>query len=155
MIHLFRHAHAGQRIDWEGSDEERPLNDRGDHEALAVANRLALLGIGRILSSPYLRCIQSVEPLSEATGIGIEIEPALAEGTQGERVDALLGDLEPGTVLCTHGDIVSGLIGRIAAEGADLRGDLIWEKGSVWHLEISPEGRIVSARYEAPPLTMS
>ena len=61
----------------------------------------------------------------------------------------------PGTVLCTHGDIVSGLIGRIAAEGADLDGDLIWEKGSVWHLETSETGRIVSGRYEAPPVTTS
>lgn len=155
MIHLFRHAHAGRRIDWDAQDEERPLSDLGRNQALVVAERLQSLDIDRILTSPYVRCVQSVEPLSEATGIVIEIEPRLAEQTSGERLNALLGELTPGTVLCTHGDIVSGLIGRIAAEGADLDGDLIWEKGSVWHLETSETGRIVSGSYEAPPVTTS
>ena len=155
MIHLYRHAHAGRRGDWDGPDEERPLSERGHHEAEAVAHRLVSLGITRILSSPYVRCVQSVEPLSERTGIVIEIEPGLAEHTPGDRVDTLLGGLAPGTVLCSHGDIVSGLIGRIAAEGADLQGDLIWQKGSVWHLETSDNGRIGTGRYDAPPLTIA
>ncbi len=153
MIHLYRHAHAGRRVDWDGPDDERPLSDRGWQQAETVARRLAPVGITRILTSPYVRCVQSVEPLSDRTGIAIEIETALAEYTPGEHVDAFLTGLGPGVVLCSHGDIVSGLIGRIAAEGADLGGDLIWQKGSVWNLETSASGRIVAGRYEAPPLT--
>jgi 8-oxo-dGTP diphosphatase len=153
MIHLYRHAHAGRREDWDRPDEERPLSEHGWKQAEAVAERLAAAGITRILTSPYVRCVQSVEPLSERTGIAIEIETSLAEYTPGERVDAFVADLEPGAVLCSHGDIVSGLIGRIAAEGVDLEGDLVWQKGSVWTLETSASGRIVAGRYEGPPLT--
>ena len=153
MIHLFRHAHAGKRTDWDGADEERPLTEHGRRESLVVADRLAATGVTRILTSPYLRCVQSARPLSETTGLSLEIEMALEEGADPERTVSLLAEIEPGTVLCSHGDVIAALIGRAAAEGADLDGKLIWEKGSLWHLETGAEGRILSGRYEPPPIT--
>lgn len=153
MIHLFRHAHAGKRTDWDGADEERPLTERGRCESLVVADRLAATGVARILTSPYLRCVQSVRPLSETTGLSLEIETALEEGADPERTASLLAEIEPGTVLCSHGDVIAALIEKAAAEGAELAGELVWEKGSLWHLETGAGGRIRSGRYEPPPIT--
>ena len=151
MIHLIRHTHAGKRSAWDGPDDERPLSERGWQQAQAVAGQLEVEGVTRILTSPYVRCVQSVEPLSALTGIEVEIERALEEGAPGAAIDRLLATLEGGEVLCSHGDVVSGLIGRLAAEGADLDAGLIWEKASVWHLE--RRGQRWTGRYAPPPAT--
>ncbi|MCB2222617.1 MAG: histidine phosphatase family protein [Actinobacteria bacterium] len=152
MIHVFRHAHAGRRADWDGDDVDRPLSARGRAEAEAIAGRLAPLGVRRILTSPYLRCVQSVEPLAGAVGVPVEVERALAEEAPGHLVDALLAGVGPGAVLCSHGDVISGLLGRLAAGGTDLDAGLVWEKGSVWHLEPGASGRVASGAYDPPPV---
>jgi len=152
VIYLLRHAHAGTRAAWPGPDDERPLTDLGRSEAAAVADRLAARGITRILSSAYVRCLQSVERLSELTGLPVEIESALKEGADPALTAALLAGTDPGTVACSHGDVISAFLGRAAAEGADLEGGLRFRKASVWHLERSPTGRIVSGRYDPPPI---
>jgi phosphohistidine phosphatase SixA len=155
MIHLFRHADAGRRSEWVGPDEERPLSERGWLQAKQAAGHMAGNGVGRILSSPYLRCIQSVEPLAEMTGLTIEVEPVLAEETPVELVDGLLAVIDHGVVLCSHGDVISELIGRASARGADLDGGLLWQKGSIWNLETSAAGRIVAGSYVPPSLNGS
>ncbi|MCJ7725986.1 MAG: histidine phosphatase family protein [Acidimicrobiia bacterium] len=150
-----RHAHAGTRFGWSGPDEDRPLTDLGRDEAKSVADQMAQIGITRILSSPYVRCIQSVEPLSRLTGVTVEIETALGEGADPEQTEALLMGSGPDTIACSHGDVISAFLGRAAAEGAALEGGLRFRKASVWHLETGPTGRILSGRYDPPPLTGS
>ena len=62
---LLRHASAGSRREWEGDDCGRPLDRKGRRQATALAVALAARGIDRIRSSPYLRCLQTVEPIAE------------------------------------------------------------------------------------------
>ena len=62
-LHLIRHAYAGSRADWEGDDELRPLSERGEHQAAAIADALLDAGIDRLLTSRYARCRQTLEPL--------------------------------------------------------------------------------------------
>jgi len=151
VIRFLRHAEAGSRRLWNGPDRERPLTDEGSRRAEAVAALLSADGVSRILSSPYARCLQSVEPLAKATGLTVEIDPALAEGADPREVRALLWRVEPGTVLCSHGDVAADLIGGLTTGGADLDGTLAWEKGSIWNLERAPGGRITRGRYLPPP----
>ena len=63
----------------------------------------------RILSSPYVRCVQTVEPLAAALGLEVELDERLKEG-KGDAAAELLR--EDGVVCCTHGDIVEALVGR-------------------------------------------
>lgn len=153
MIHLYRHAHAGRRKHWDGPDRERPLSDRGREQADLITERLVTLGVTRLLTSPYVRCVESVDPLAAATGLPVEIESALEEYSDPEEAIRLIAEIGEGAVLCSHGDIVSAVIGHLSAEGADLDAGLIWEKGSVWELERSESGRVISGRYEPPPVT--
>ena len=67
MIHLVRHAHAGNKREWQGNDRVRPISDRGVLETDAVLARLNRPGkISAIFSSPLVRCVQTIDPLAEA-----------------------------------------------------------------------------------------
>lgn len=103
---LVRHAEAGDRSTWRGDDRVRPLDERGHRQALALVDELAPYRVDRILSSPYLRCIQTVEPLSAARGIPIEPRDELGEQRQeadGLVVVRALDD--EAAVVCTHGGL--------------------------------------------------
>ena len=106
---LLRHASAGHRLDWEHDDHLRPLDARGRRQSADLVALLRPLGLRRILSSPYVRCVQTVEPLAAALGLEVELDGRLKEG-KGDAAAELLR--EDGVVCCTHGDIVEALVGR-------------------------------------------
>jgi phosphohistidine phosphatase SixA len=114
---LLRHASAGDRNAWDGDDRLRPLDDAGYDQAIALPGALAGRGIARIVSSPYLRCIESVEPLAAALGLTVELDGRLAEGADRAGALALLVKLDGG-LACTHGDIVEAVLGRVLEKGA-------------------------------------
>ena len=64
MLLLVRHAHAGDKTRWQGPDRLRPLSLAGQAEAAGLVVRLEDFPIWRILTSPTLRCQQTVEPLA-------------------------------------------------------------------------------------------
>jgi 8-oxo-dGTP diphosphatase len=151
---VVRHAKAGSRENWAGPDRERPLTKRGWAQAEALAQLLPPLvsrPIGRILSSPYVRCRQTVEPLAAALGLAVEDEAALEEGRSLRSTLALLGRAGPEpVVLCSHGDVIGDLASWLAEE-ALTRGELGLAKGSIWVLERDGRGEITDARYVGPP----
>ena len=113
---LLRHAWAGEKGDWNGDDALRPLDERGRRQALVLRD-LSRRGIRRIVSSPYVRCVETVEPLAEALQLQIELDDRLSEGTPLGPALELLSELDGG-VACTHGDIVDEVLGRSLKKGA-------------------------------------
>ncbi len=150
-LYLIRHAKAGSRDQWTEPDELRPLDEEGFRQAEALVHQLDGMPIARILSSPAVRCRQSVELLARARGLPLELEESLAEGTPPEKVIALLSSVaDRPTVLCTHGDVVEHVLGYLVGEGVIQGGGLKLKKGSTWILDT--EGRrVVRARYLPPP----
>ena len=136
---LVRHADAGDRRTWSGDDAKRPLDDRGRHQAEALVGQLEGRRVTRILSSPYLRCTQTVEPLALERRLPVEHRQELAEGSSRADVLALVGELAKAdsAVLCTHGDVVELLVGRES------------EKGSTWVLEVDGD-HLARAEYLTP-----
>jgi phosphohistidine phosphatase SixA len=112
---LIRHASAGDRSDWDDDDRLRPLDARGRRQAAELVARLGELEIRRVVSSPYARCVETVEPLAEALGLSVELDDRLAEGA-GQAAYALFQ--EDGIACCTHGDVVGELLGRGLKKGA-------------------------------------
>jgi broad specificity phosphatase PhoE len=112
---LLRHASAGHRTRWDGHDVARPLDDRGRRQAAELVEILRALGVRRVVSSPYVRCVETVEPLAAALGVPVEQDDRLAEGEEDSARELLDED---GVVCCTHGDIVEALIGRGLKKGA-------------------------------------
>ena len=121
---LVRHASAGHRLDWEHDDRLRPLDARGRRQSADLVELLRPLGVRRILSSPYVRCVQTVEPLAAALGLEVELDERLEEGKGGAAAELLRED---GVVCCTHGDIVEALVDR----GLKKAGAVVLEDGAV------------------------
>ena len=152
MLHLVRHADAGHRPSWRGDDFERPLDDHGRMQAEAIGAALADRPVRRILSSPAVRCVDTVVPLGRMLGLPVEACDEIAEGTHVAVALRLLGslaDAEGDSVLCSHGDVIPGMLWTLAQYGLDMHDLGRCKKGSIWELETS-EGRVVGATYRHP-----
>lgn len=123
-VALVRHGSAGDRAVWAGDDALRPLDDRGRREAEAIARLLCDRMPLRILTSPAVRCVQTVVPLAELVGVPAEHTSGLAEGADPDAAE-LVEDAGPLLVLCSHGDVIGRLIGF----------DRPARKGSIWLCE--------------------
>ena len=112
---LLRHASAGDKRHWSGDDRLRPLDARGRDQAVELVELLRPLGILRIVTSPYVRCAETVEPLAAALGLPLEHDDRLGEGMGSAAAELLRED---GVVACTHGDVVHALVARGLKKGA-------------------------------------
>ena len=151
---LVRHARAGQREKWDGDDSLRPLDPVGTVQARLLVEILAPFGPGEVLSSPALRCCQTVQPLAEALGMVVVSDDRLREEHTDDAFGlvAALGRNEGGVaVLCTHGDVIPAVLGWIAAEHrVGLPPVVRSAKGGTWVLR-AENGRYCDASYiEAP-----
>lgn len=150
-LFLLRHAAAGDRTKWDGVDAIRPVTKKGKRQAGALAEYLSGRGIERIYSSPYTRCIQTVEPLAEAIGAKVIEHDALAEGPDIDAAYALADELVGhNAVLCSHGDVIPAVINRMMWAGLTLDSRFYCSKGSIWEVELDG-GRFTTATYVPPP----
>lgn len=118
---VIRHARAGERSEWEGDDRLRPLDERGGDQADALVDALAAFPITRILSSPYDRCVQTVEPLAARRSLPIEVRDELGEEQQFTAGVALARSLIGyGVALCVHGGLSDAAFGERQKKGETL-----------------------------------
>jgi len=151
-VYLVRHAKAGERNAWEADDALRPLSGRGHVQSLGLLEVLEDAQFDRLLSSPYVRCMETVVPLSGQRGVAIEPVDALAEGAPLDDGVALVRKhAAHGAVFCTHGDVIPMLLQHYARHGVDIGAAPQWPKGSTWALETDSTGEVTSARYLPPP----
>jgi 8-oxo-dGTP diphosphatase len=94
VIYFVRHAKAGERRLWEGDDVDRPLSKTGWIQSTAVARRLAKKDVAALYASPYIRCMQTLEPLGDLTGLKVQADRRLFEGEPFEPVLDLLNEVE-------------------------------------------------------------
>lgn len=119
-------------------------------QALAIATDLADTAVGRIVSSPYVRCVQTVEPLAHAMASSVETCDAFSEGMDGDAAYAMLPELDVADgVACSHGDVLPALLRRLVTNGMETDGPLLCQKGSMWIVEFE-DGRPRSGRYVPP-----
>jgi 8-oxo-dGTP diphosphatase len=152
-MYLVRHGVAVSRRDWDGDDRDRPLTKRGQRQASALASKLGDRPIGRVLSSPAARCVETVEPLAQGRGLEVERTKALFEGADPAGAIVLVRKAaeEPhDVVLCTHGDLLPEVLRAFRAAGAHVHDGHRWEKGSTWVLD-TRHGVVADARYLPPP----
>lgn len=135
-LYLVRHARALARSEWSGEPLLRPLTERGQQEAEALAEHLASDPPVRALAGPALACQQTVEPLALAADLAVEVDERLAEGESAARVLELLPTEDGGPVLfCTHADVITGLLQALELAEPERGGRVPCKKGSVWILE--------------------
>ena len=149
--YLERHAKAGDREAWPGDDLSRPLSKTGRRQAEALVRVLSGRMIERILSSPAIRCLDTVKPLADQRGLPIEPRDELLEGAPLSGLLQLIEELRSSpSVLCGHGDLIPAVIEHLETQGALVGPDRGWKKGSIWVLE-RETGVVVRATYIPPP----
>ena len=152
-LYVIRHTHAGHRSSWDGPDDLRPLSTKGRRQAEAIADHLASAGIDRLVSSDSVRCVQSLEPLSQRLGVPVELDRRLREGAAGEDALDLASELRKehaAAALCSHGDVIPDMLRILKATTARFKDPLQWPKASTWVLTWD-DGRWTRARYIPPP----
>ncbi len=150
-IHLIRHVDAGNKHRWKRADSIRPISKRGHEQVESLVARLVRTPVNRIISSPALRCDQTVGPLAHRLGLTVEHAKRLQRRVPPRDVLRLVERLQgKRAVLCSHGETIGPLIQHLAADpSVEVSGNLEWPKGSVWELT-TRRGRITAARYVPP-----
>jgi broad specificity phosphatase PhoE len=153
-IYLVRHAKASSRKRWTRPDDQRPLTRAGREQAAALVRLLAGRPLARLVSSPYVRCMQTLEPLAEERGLPLATSDSLAEGAPPDGALALaVESAQHGpTALCTHGDVIELLLEELASHDVPLgtQDGIELRKGSTWILDVL-DGDVVAAEYVPPP----
>jgi broad specificity phosphatase PhoE len=151
-IYLVRHARAGERGTGSHDDWLRPLSRAGRSQARGLIGLLHDERFDRVLSSPYVRCLETVVPIAGARRLAIEPEDALGEGGDLDSVLAIVRKhMATGALLCSHGDVIPAVLASLAASGVDIGNDPRCPKGCTWVLEAPGGGDISRVRYLPPP----
>ena len=96
-----------------------PLSPRGVARAAELVPLLSPYRPQRILSSPYVRCCATVQPLAESLGLPVESVDELAEGHGAEAVRLLATMAGESAVLCTHGDVATEMLEVLVPDPKD------------------------------------
>jgi 8-oxo-dGTP diphosphatase len=149
-LYLLRHAKAGDRDAWTEDDRLRPLTSKGRRQAEAFVGVFRDRAIDHVLSSPYVRCVQTVRPLALARRLPVEETDLLAEGARLGPAMGMLRGLSGAAVLSGHGDLIPEIVEHLHGRGMSMEDPPVWKKGSIWVLE-RDGGLFTDARYLPPP----
>ncbi len=122
---LLRHASAGERLSSPSLDLARGLDDLGRAQSKRLAQELAARAVERVVSSPLARCAETVEELATILGVTVELRSELVPDAPRHEILALLDELPPSSVVCTHREVFERLFGA----------GITCEKGGAWILE--------------------
>jgi broad specificity phosphatase PhoE len=171
-IQLVRHAKAQSRNKWWGKrDRDRPLTNIGKAQSKSLAVELAARPVVRILTSPFTRCVETVQPLADRLGIDVEPAEVLGEAPSVPLVDAgdtwvasawlggralalvdqVVADSPAGDiVMCSHGDVIPSVMAALAGrDGLDID-DVHLRKGARFRLTFKGP-KCVAVETVAPP----
>jgi broad specificity phosphatase PhoE len=150
-LYVVRHADAGTRGFSDGPDELRALSARGHRQAEHLRDQFAGAGLERLVSSPFRRCMQTLEPLAVHLGLEVEADDRLAEARGFTGALELAEELRDVTAaICSHGDVVPDLLEALLRRGTKLLDELRWPKASTWVLTRDGDG-FSKGRYLPPP----
>ncbi len=147
---IVRHAKAKPRASWAGAEGERSLAATGKRQALAVGRLLEAWQPERIISSPWVRCMQTVYPYSKASGISIKEKRALTEAHHARApkqarkvVESLFEKRDKSVMLCTHRPVLPTVLEVLGEHlNKQLRPHLpvhdpYLKPGEMWVLQVS------------------
>jgi 8-oxo-dGTP diphosphatase len=155
-MHVFvlRHACAGRKGGWPGPDADRPLDAVGRQQAEALADVLAGQGVRRLVSSPSLRCVDTLRPLARRLQLTIERAPGLEARAGSSVLEDVIADQNfDGAVVCTHGEVMQPFLEQLRGWGVPVpdreSADALLSKGTGWWLEVQ-RGTVASLELCAP-----
>ena len=109
----------------------------------------------RILSSPHLRCRETVQPTAESLGLPLETVDELAEGNERDAVRLVRRMAGEPAVLCTHGDVATAVLESLAGEGGVRPDQAHLQKGDTWVLGSRGSSLVIAEHIRLPAPTGS
>jgi phosphohistidine phosphatase len=134
LLHLLRHADAGDPEAWTGPDAARPLSDKGRKQSKRLGEHLSAIGFeaDAFISSPKIRAAQTAEIAAQPLGAKVSLDDRLAGGLEIDALDAVLADAgDPGRVVIVgHDPEFSELLSELVGTGLEMK------KGAFARVEI-------------------
>ncbi|MEV4900454.1 NUDIX domain-containing protein [Citricoccus sp. NPDC055426] len=119
---ILRHAKAKPRSSWSRAEGQRPLAATGQRQAMAVRRLLSAWDPQKVITSPWLRCVETVTPFVKDTRRGFKEVSAFTEKSAKNKphkarqeMAKLLGK-QRSTLLCTHRPVLPLLL-EVLAQG--------------------------------------
>lgn len=120
---LVRHAQARTRTTWKGDDLDRPLTKPGELQAKKLVPLLRAYGVRAVLTSPAIRCAQTVEGYSRSIKELLEVDDRLSEQTRPRSVDRSVTtavERKGPLVICSHRPTLPWIFESLRLEPRDL-----------------------------------
>jgi phosphohistidine phosphatase len=119
---LLRHGIAVERGEWEGSDADRPLTERGAKRVAQVATGLSRLHVQptHVLSSPLIRAIETAKIVHTSLRVrsAIQIVDELLPDAPPNRFLSILHNLPPEScVVCIGHEPQLGMVASVLLSG--------------------------------------
>ena len=163
-IIIQRHGAARSRSKWKKGEKSRPLNSKGKKQAKALPDLIDAFDPGRVLSSPWKRCRDTVEPFTRLEGLKIATKDELSEAGHRDHpsratamIERVLGEAR-GTVVCTHRPVLPTVISCVreaATRGTAFelpRQNPYLAAGEALMLHTTPAGTVVALERHLPNL---
>jgi 8-oxo-dGTP diphosphatase len=131
VLVIARHGQARKRSGWGDGEATRPLTGLGRRQAEALIPLLSAFGVASVATSPWARCLRTVMPYAEGSGLPVQQVEALTEAAYrddpGAAIASITGYLtEPrDAVVVTHRPVLPAVMATI---GEATRG---WTVGSL------------------------
>lgn len=120
-ILIVRHANSTKRETFTGDDLDRPLSELGFKQLAELSQILQAYGVREVVSSPALRCVQTVEPYALFQNIPVKSNDLLLEDQPSFNRAAWINlskNNQPMAV-CSHRPVID-LIGTFELDAQDL-----------------------------------
>ncbi|WP_430647688.1 NUDIX hydrolase [Agromyces sp. GXS1127] len=161
---VLRHGKAQARSSWKGPDTARPLVERGVQQAAALVGTVLAWRPRKIVSSPAVRCVTTVAPLSAKTGIPVKRDDGISQDaweSGNDEVRRVIGKrvrVGKTAVICGHGPVMPEIMREIALATGTPLGSYVTDAAnlevgafSVVHLSKSnPSSGIIAIETHAP-----
>lgn len=153
---ILRHAKAMKRSDFEGTkDSLRPLSGKGRRQSKVLVDVLDAYGIETLVSSPFVRCRETLQRFAKYIDTKIEVSDPLSESGHESDPDAtaevireFLHHPEP-TVICSHRPVMGTIAETLAgALGIELDYKLAPGAFLVIHRQFGPDRSVTAVNIE-------
>lgn len=137
-LYVMRHGSAVDAEDWDGEEFARPLTNEGRAELQGVTQGLRWLDpkIDGVVTSPLTRARETAESVAQALGAPLQIDSALAPGSDLNAISPLLFSARElqGILIVGHEPDLSELIGLLIAGHSLAR--VAMKKGACCRLDL-------------------
>jgi 8-oxo-dGTP diphosphatase len=152
---LLRHAKAVSRQEWQGDDDDRPLDSLGSHQADRLIPIYFVYKIDEIHASDSLRCYDTVNKLARGLDIKFEVSNKLGESAHKKDKDKAFDycrDLikeDKSILICSHNPILPKLLNRLTKK-AKVEDDEKLQPADSWVIHRNVKEIIQVDRLDAP-----